>query len=81
LERFSRFLTGFPVFYLVCLLPDFYYESGPIFGWTGWLGQSGPILITLNDTKVSNFLYGTFDNSLPDNRIAKSTVGLKDTIT
>jgi hypothetical protein len=29
-----------------------------------------------NDTKVSNFLYDTFDNC-----IAKSTVGLKDTIT
>jgi hypothetical protein len=34
-----------------------------------------------NDTKVSNFLYDTSDNSLPDNRIAKSTVELKYTIT
>jgi hypothetical protein len=34
-----------------------------------------------NIINVPYFLYDTFDNSLLDNRIAKSTVGLKDTIT
>jgi hypothetical protein len=34
-----------------------------------------------NDIKVSNILYNTSDNYLPDNSIVKSTVKLKDTIT
>jgi hypothetical protein len=34
-----------------------------------------------NDINVSNFLYDTSDNFLTDNRIAKSTIGLKDTKT
>jgi hypothetical protein len=34
-----------------------------------------------NDIKVSNFLYDTFNNSLSDNCIVKSTVDLKNTIT